>query len=157
MCSLSIFISPSGAYTVRSLPYLGGRISTRLPLARCTWRLTWISRFRKSISLTFSAAASPSRRPPNAHRPMNATKCPSALANNLFTSSGVGIRIAAEAAVLAAINDLRVGSSYATPTVIALHPDTLTYLKSQKDEYGRYLLNPTDPTEATANSVWGTP
>lgn len=35
-----------------------------------------------------------------------------------------------------------------------MHPDTFSGLRTQKDDYGRYLTTP-DPTQDTANTIWG--
>jgi hypothetical protein len=43
-------------------------------------------------------------------------------------------------AVVKGINDLRVGSAYATADLIAMHPSTWTLLRTQKGSQGRYLL-----------------
>ena len=57
-------------------------------------------------------------------------------------------------AVQLAFNDLRIGSSFATANLVALHPTTWTYLRSQKDSQGRYLLAP-DPASGQVETIWG--
>lgn len=58
--------------------------------------------------------------------------------------------------LLEAFNDLRVGAAFCEPNLVAMHPNTWTMLRSQKDNYGRYLLNP-DPTSGQRPNLWGVP
>ena len=53
-----------------------------------------------------------------------------------------------------AFNDLRIGAAFATANLVAMHPTTWTYLRSQKDTMGRYLLAP-DPATGQVNTIWG--
>jgi len=73
----------------------GTRISTRPASRRCTCRRTCTWRRRKSTSLTCKAAASPSRRPANAHIPTKARNLGSEALRMPWTTSGVGMVIAA--------------------------------------------------------------
>lgn len=58
--------------------------------------------------------------------------------------------------ILAAIADMRVGSSLAVCDLLVLHPQTWNMLLSLKDQYGRYYITP-DPTKAAVDSLWGIP
>jgi HK97 family phage major capsid protein len=49
---------------------------------------------------------------------------------------------------------LRTGPALATPDLLLLHPNTWASIRTQKDNYGRYLATP-DPTEETNETVWG--
>ncbi|MGX9672656.1 phage major capsid protein [Mycobacterium sp. HM-7] len=53
-----------------------------------------------------------------------------------------------------AFNDLRIGTSFATANLVAMHPTTWTYLRSQKDSMGRYLLA-ADPATGQVDTIWG--
>lgn len=59
-------------------------------------------------------------------------------------------------AVQKAFNDLRTGSSFATPDLVITSPDVLSYLRRQKDDLHRYLLSP-DPSTDQVDSLWGVP
>jgi hypothetical protein len=48
-------------------------------------------------------------------------------------------------AIRKAINDIRVGTSFAAANLILMHPTTLSDLTLQKATTGAYLLNPDDP------------
>jgi HK97 family phage major capsid protein len=56
--------------------------------------------------------------------------------------------------IAGAIATLRTGPALATPDLLLLHPNTWANLRTQKDSYGRFLVNP-DPTEPQANTVFG--
>ena len=53
-----------------------------------------------------------------------------------------------------AFNDLRIGAAFATANLVAMHLTKWTYLRSQKDTMGRYLLTP-DPVTGQVNTIWG--
>ena len=59
-------------------------------------------------------------------------------------------------AIQKAFDDLRVGSSFATPSLVVLHPSTWSYLRRQKNTLGSYLLAP-DPSTGQVESIWGVP
>ena len=52
-----------------------------------------------------------------------------------------------------AVDDIRVGSAYGTADKIALHPNTLGYLKRQKSSLNTYLLNP-NPQTGNVDKIW---
>lgn len=55
-----------------------------------------------------------------------------------------------------AFNDLRVGSAFATASVVAMHPTTWADLQLQKATNGLYLLNPNDPNAiGNLNDIFG--
>jgi HK97 family phage major capsid protein len=60
-------------------------------------------------------------------------------------------------ALVKACNDLRVGSSYATADLIAMHPSTWTKVKTQTDTQGRYLLNINASDVGAIDNVFGVP
>ncbi len=70
-----------------------------------------------------------------------------------FPTSGDSTLTALDCLELA-INDLRVGAAYCKADMMAMHPGTFSFLRRQKDDYGRYLLEP-DPTAQRASSIWG--
>lgn len=55
-----------------------------------------------------------------------------------------------------AFDDLRVGSSFAVPSIVVLHPSTWSYLRREKNTLGSYLLAP-DPSTGQVESIWGVP
>jgi len=57
-------------------------------------------------------------------------------------------------AIQQAFNDIRVGSSFGTVDLVAMHPTTWSFLRRQKDNYGRYLLS-ADPATGQVNTIWG--
>jgi len=56
--------------------------------------------------------------------------------------------------VAGAIAMLRTGPALCSPDLLCLHPDTWAAIRTQKDNYGRYLAS-ADPTSETAESIWG--
>ncbi len=58
-------------------------------------------------------------------------------------------------ALVKGFNDIRVGSSYGTADLVAMHPDTWTYVKTQTDSQGRYLLNINAEDVAAIDNVFG--
>ena len=60
-------------------------------------------------------------------------------------------------AVVKGINDLRVGSAYATADLVAMHPSTWTLLRTQKDSQGRYLLQINADDVGGVVGVFGVP
>ena len=53
-----------------------------------------------------------------------------------------------------AIATMRTGPALATPDIIVLHPDTWSAIRSIKDGFGHFMVNP-DPTAGQANQLWG--
>jgi len=76
------------------LPYLGARISKQ-PCARCTCRETLNVRRIKSMSPSWTPAASPRRRPAKAQRPTKALKAVSEASRSSLTSTVDGRVMAA--------------------------------------------------------------
>jgi HK97 family phage major capsid protein len=58
--------------------------------------------------------------------------------------------------VVKAINDIRVGPSFGQADLIACHPSTWLYLRTQKNQYGSYLLLQNTPNQiGTMNDLFG--
>jgi HK97 family phage major capsid protein len=53
-----------------------------------------------------------------------------------------------------AIATLRTGAALAEPDLVLMHPNSWASLRTQKDQYGRFLATP-DPTDAQAETAWG--
>ena len=58
--------------------------------------------------------------------------------------------------IAGAIATLRTGPALAKPDLLLLHPDTWANIRTQKDQYGRFLAT-VDPTSQTAETVWDVP
>lgn len=56
--------------------------------------------------------------------------------------------------IAGAIAALRTGPALATPNLLLLHPNTFANIRTQKDQYARYLAT-VDPTAETAETIWG--
>jgi HK97 family phage major capsid protein len=54
------------------------------------------------------------------------------------------------------IAQLRSGPALAEPDLILMNPNTWAAIRTQKDQYGRFLATP-DPTAETAETVWSVP
>ncbi|WP_267626697.1 phage major capsid protein [Gordonia sputi] len=81
------------------------------------------------------------------------------VAAQILGTSGVLTRAkgASEAAldtIAASFSDLRIGAAYTEPNLVAMHPSTWNYLRTQKDAQGRYLLG-ADPGDAQRKQIWG--
>ncbi len=58
--------------------------------------------------------------------------------------------------VVKAINDIRVGPGFGKADLIAMHPSTWTYLRTQKNSYGSYLLMQDSPNKlGSMNDLFG--
>jgi HK97 family phage major capsid protein len=59
-------------------------------------------------------------------------------------------------AIVSAFNDLRVGPSFGTADLVAMHPSTWNYVRLQKNQYGSYLLLQNTPNQiGTMNDLFG--
>jgi HK97 family phage major capsid protein len=71
-----------------------------------------------------------------------------------MTATGAGTPVENYTDFAGAIAALRTGPALATPDLICMHPNTWANLRTQKDNYGRFLTDP-DPSQDQASTIFG--